>query len=100
MRYSTRCLMVWQADKQPNWWRQTMNLIARLVLSARIDGNTAQEFHAAAQRHANMTWLWAIVSGCMWYFLGWVWAILPFALTLFSIVQSVVSTKVALQLEE
>ncbi len=63
-------------------------------------GKTPAEFSAAAQRHANMTWVWALVGGVVWYFADWQWALIPAALGLLSAFQSVSSTVVATRLAE
>ena len=55
---------------------------------------TAQDFDRAAQEHANATWLWLILAGVIFYFFQW-WAIIPAALGLFAIIQSISSTNQA-----
>jgi len=58
---------------------------------------TAQDFDKAAQEHANATWFWLILAAIILYFFQW-WAVIPAALGLLAIVQSVSSTKQAASL--
>lgn len=62
-------------------------------------GKTKEEFEIAAQKHANASWLFAIVAAAVWYFFGWGWALIPVAICLAMVVQSVSATKIAIQLE-
>src|SRR5436309_1435006 len=39
-----------------------------VVEKARRDGNTSAQFHQAAQKHANATWIYLIIAGVVWYF--------------------------------
>jgi hypothetical protein len=70
-----------------------------LAASARLAGQSATQFRAAAQRHANSTWVWLLIAGGVWYFTAWWWALIPTALAVWSVVQSVSSTAIALRLE-
>lgn len=55
---------------------------------------TAQDFDAAAQRHANQFWVWAIIAAVVFIFLRW-WAAIPAAFALYSIVESFSATNCA-----
>jgi hypothetical protein len=70
-----------------------------LAVTARVGGKTSAQFRAAAQRHANATWVYLIVAGIVWYFASWVWALLPLALAFHVAFKSVSSTAVAVRLE-
>ena len=63
-------------------------------------GKSAAEFRAAAQKHANATWLWGIATVAVWYFLGWWWGLIPAALGAYSVFRSVSATKIASRIEE
>jgi len=39
------------------------------------DGNSTDDFAAAAQKHANASWLYGIVAALVYYFFGWLWAL-------------------------
>lgn len=71
-----------------------------LAETALRDGNTSEQFRAAAQRHANAFWFYAAIGGGIWYFLSWEWALVPFGVTAFVAFQSVSSTLVARKLEQ
>lgn len=62
-------------------------------------GKTSAEFSAAAQRHANTTWILVVVAGVVWYFVGWVWTSIPIALGVYSAIQSISSSMIATRLE-
>ena len=57
-----------------------------------------QTFHAAAQRHANATWVFLLIAGIVWYVAGWKWALIPAALGVFTAVQSVIAIAIASKL--
>jgi hypothetical protein len=63
-------------------------------MSLNANTATAKDFDKAAQRHANASWYYGILSGIIFYFFSW-WALIPGAMTLFVIIQSVSSTKMA-----
>jgi hypothetical protein len=69
-----------------------------MALSEWFKGRNPQAFHAAAQRHANATWVLLIIAGIVWYVAGWKWALIPAALGAFTIVQSVSATSIASKL--
>lgn len=72
----------------------------KMALQAILDGHTSAEFRAAAQRHANAFWFFAAISGVVWYFSNWLWALIPFALGAFVAFQSVSATAVANRIEK
>ena len=63
-------------------------------------GITPEELHRGAQSNANSSWFFGIVTGLVFYFVSWMWALLPLALTLWSIYRSISATKLAIRLEE
>ena len=76
-----------------------MSLHDKLAEIAIATGKSSAEFSAAAQKHANATWFYVIVAGVVWYFFGWVWALIPAALGVYAIFQSVSATMIATRLE-
>jgi hypothetical protein len=71
----------------------------KLAERAAAMGKTAEDFHVAAQKHANAAWFFLIVAGVVWYFLAWTWALIPAAIGIFSAFQSVSSTMIESKLE-
>jgi len=55
---------------------------------------TAKDFDKAAQNHANASWAFLIISAVVAYFWNW-WALIPVALWLLEVGQSISSTKQA-----
>lgn len=55
---------------------------------------TAKDFDNAAQQHANASWFWLILAGIIFYYLDW-WAVIPTALCLLTVSQSISATKQA-----
>jgi Flp pilus assembly protein TadB len=76
-----------------------MSFHDNLAEAALRDGNTAQQFRDAAQRHANAFWFYALIGACVWYFIDWAWSLLPFALAILVAIQSVSATVVARRLD-
>ncbi len=72
----------------------------QVALKARLDGNTSAQFRAAAQRHANATWIYLIIGVALWYFASWLWALIPFAVAVYVAFQSISATAVAMRLEK
>ena len=58
---------------------------------------TAQDFDKAAQKNANSTWLWAILSVVIFYFFYW-YAIITAVIAIFYFFQSIYSTNCASKL--
>jgi hypothetical protein len=58
---------------------------------------TAEDFEKAAQEHANASWFWLILAGVIFYFFQW-WAAIPATIGVFTIIQSISSTKQATNL--
>jgi uncharacterized membrane protein YdbT with pleckstrin-like domain len=77
-----------------------MSFHDQIALKARVDGNTSAQFRAAAQRHANATWIYLIIAAIVWYFTSWLWALIPGALAVYVAVQSISATAVAVRLEK
>lgn len=77
-----------------------MSFHGNIAESAVRDGNTPEQFHAAAQRHANAFWIYAAIGAAVWYFFGLWWSLMPLSLAAFVAVQSVSSTLVAGKLEQ
>ncbi|MEW5792644.1 MAG: hypothetical protein ACOY4L_00655 [Pseudomonadota bacterium] len=76
-----------------------MSLHDKLAQEAISMGKSTPEFTAAAQKHANATWFYVIAAGIVWYFFGWVWALIPIALGVYTAFQSVSATMIATRLE-
>ena len=62
-------------------------------------GKTAADFKKGAQDKANMTWLFLIAAGAVWYFTGWAWALIPGGVAVFNAFQSVSATMIASRLD-
>jgi hypothetical protein len=71
----------------------------QMAMNARLDGQTSVMFRQAAQRHANATWIYLIIAGIVWWLTAWYWALIPAALAIFTIIQSVSATAIANRLE-
>ncbi len=76
-----------------------MSLHDKLAQKAVSMGKSSSGFKAAAQKHANATWLLIVVAGVVWYFFGWAWALIPLALGAYTTIQSISATMVATRLE-
>lgn len=76
-----------------------MALHDKLAQKAIAMGKHSSGFSAAAQKHANATWFYLIVAGAVWYFFGWLWALVPAALGVYTAFQSISATMVATRLE-
>jgi hypothetical protein len=59
---------------------ENMSFNDRAASKAIASGKGAADFSVAAQKHANATWFYLIVAGSVWYFTGWGWALIPFAI--------------------
>ena len=75
------------------------SLHKRLALQALSRGNRARDFKFAAQKHADVAWFYAIAGGIIWYFLGWGWALIPFGLSILTVIQSISATLIAENIE-
>ena len=75
-----------------------MSFHKKLAHKAYLMGRTSQEFHLAAQQHANATWFTGILTALVWYFANWRWAIIPLVLTIWTAIKSVSSTATAIEL--
>jgi len=62
-------------------------------------GKTAAEFKSGARRKANLTCLFLVVAGAVWYFAGWPWALIPAAIATWNAFQSMSATMIAGRLE-
>lgn len=71
-----------------------------LATKALMMGKTSQEFKRAAQRHANITWVFLIIAAAVWYLAGLWWAVIPVAVGAFTAFQSISSTMVQSRLEK
>lgn len=72
-----------------------MSFHDRLAEAALRDGNTPEQFRAAAQKHANAFWFLVAVGAAVWYFAGWGWSLIPFSLAALTAIQSVSSALTA-----
>jgi len=61
---------------------------------------TAADFDEAAQRNANAFWLFAIVTGVVWWFASMWWAIVPGLVAAYCVVASISCTMNATKLRE
>ncbi len=77
-----------------------MSFYDELAQKAILDGNTSAEFKRAAQKHANWTWVFAILASVVWYFSDWVWVLIFSALTLFSATRSISANMVKRRIEK
>jgi hypothetical protein len=77
-----------------------MSIHDKMAKRAFIAGKKAEEFHHAAQKHANATWIYLIIAGIVWYFTSWIWALIPGALGIFTAVQSISATLIAIKLKK
>lgn len=77
-----------------------MSFHDRLAEAALRDGNTAEQFRAAAQKHANAFWFYAAIGAAVWYFAGWGWSLIPLGVAVFTALQSASSTLTARRLEQ
>ena len=76
-----------------------MSFHDQIAEAALRDGNTPDQFRAAAQRHAKAFWFLAILAAAVWFFAGWGWAVVPLGLALVTAFQSVSSTLTARKLK-
>ena len=76
-----------------------MSLHDKLAQKAIAMRKSSSEFSAAAQRHANATWFFVIAALVVWYFWGWIWALLPIALAAYTALQSTSSTMIATRIK-
>ena len=81
-------------------WSALMGWHDSLAARATAMGKTAADFKGGAQRKANVTWLFLIVAGAVWYFVGWGWAVIPACIAAFSAMQSVRATMIAARLDK
>ena len=76
-----------------------MSLHDKLAQKAISMGKSPPEFKAAAQKHANATWLFLIVGGIVWYFFGWPWGVIFVAFGFYTALKSISATMVVAKLE-
>jgi hypothetical protein len=69
-----------------------MSLHDKLAQKAKAMGKSSSEFTIAAQRHANATWFLVIAAVFVWYFWGWVWALIPIVSGVLTAFQSIRGT--------
>jgi VIT1/CCC1 family predicted Fe2+/Mn2+ transporter len=73
----------------------------KLARVAIAKGKDAEEFSAAAQKHANATWVYAIIFGIIYYFFGMsAWAAIPAVLGIWCLLQSISATMTAKKIED
>lgn len=77
-----------------------MKIIDGLVFKAIQMGKNSDDFKNGAQKNANASWMFGIISIVVWIYVSPYWAILPILITLYSIVNSLVSTKISIELEK
>ena len=72
----------------------------KLAIKAEASGKTAEQFNEAAQKHASAAWFLLIMAAVVWYFLGFVWALIPGALVIYGALMRFSSTSIAKRLEK
>jgi len=72
-----------------------MSFYNNLTQKALSMGKNSSDFTRAAQKNANATWFYGILGGVLWYFLSWIWAVIPFILAAYSAFQSISATIIA-----
>jgi hypothetical protein len=77
-----------------------MSFHNQVALRARLDGQSSKQFSDAAQKKADATWIYLIIVAVVWYFSNWMWAMIPLALTILNIAQSISATLVAQRLQQ
>ncbi len=77
-----------------------MSFYDELAQKAILDGNTSAEFKRAAQKHANWTWVFAILTSVVWYFSGRFWVLIFGALALFAAARSISANMVKQRVEK
>lgn len=76
-----------------------MGLHDRLAQHAFLRGKRAKQFEAAASRHANAFWMWAIATGLLWWLVDGLWWVIPAVLAGWSVLYSVSATMIQTRLE-
>jgi hypothetical protein len=76
-----------------------MSLHDKLAQKAFAMGKRSSDFSDAAKKHADATWITLIFSGVVWYFLGWLWALIPAAICVYTAFQSISATLISARLE-
>lgn len=77
-----------------------MSLHDKIALKAKEDGKKSHQFRTAAQKKANATWVYLIISGVVWYLSNWAWSLIPFLFAVFNAIQCISATIVAEKLEK
>ena len=77
-----------------------MSFYDELAQKAIRDGNTSAEFKRMAQKHANWTWVLAIVTGAVWYLSGGTWLLVFGSLTLISATRYISANMIKQRLEK
>ena len=72
----------------------------QIAFRAILDGEKSTLYRHAAQKHANATWVYLMIAVLVWHFANLWWALIPFALGVFTALQSVSATFVAQRLEK
>ncbi|GEM_PF-838412 len=77
-----------------------MSLHDKMAYRATLQGKGSADFSKAAQKHANATWLYLIIAGFVWYFISSTWALIPFAIGVYTALQSISASMVATRLKD
>jgi Flp pilus assembly protein TadB len=77
-----------------------MGFHEQIALKARLDGETAAVYRHAADQHGRAFWIYLLLAGMVWYFTAWYWALMPAALAVFVVIQSISATAVATRLDK
>jgi hypothetical protein len=59
------------------------------------DGDTRSQLRRVAKKRADATWLCLILAALEWYFVNWVWALVPLGLVAFTALQAALGTAAA-----
>lgn len=77
-----------------------MSFHGKMARQAYLKGHASEEFKGAAQRHANAAWIFAILTGLVWYFVSWRWAMIPLVVTAWTTFQSISASLIAMEIEK
>ena len=72
----------------------------KLATNARRDGRISSTYRASARKHANAFWVFLALSGILWAFLPWFFAVTAGALAAFCTVKSFISSRIAQHMEK
>lgn len=71
-----------------------------LANRAAAAGKTSDEFRSGAREKARMAGIWLVATAIVWYVAGWPWVVIPAVLAVYSTVQRISASLIAMRLEE